>query len=935
MKVYKFLGSFAITLCLVLFSAFFVGCKPTLESIYIVSDSIAETVEINEEFLYPNLKVMAKYSDKSEVELKIEDLKITNISTTKLGEQTFKVEYQGKVATKKIVVTKNIKSISVESGISDKAYRYEKLNTSNAVIKITYSDNSTQNIAYSLTSGIVFGEIDTSVAGNKTLDVSYGGKSTTFSYTVIDITSIEYVSGLASEIYIDDVINKNDFVVKIVFADGETKNKAYSLNSGISIEGIDTSSAGDKTLVIKYKDIPSISKNYTVIEDAVVSAKIKEGSVKNSVVANTVLDTSNLTLTLTYASGKTKDVKTGFSVASFDTSIVGEYDLVVTYESLEPIKMKITVTNDFIITSFEKPQFVGLYESNSKTKNTFVKTGQTGVKGFEITENIYVVGNENDFIFRPTMGIYKNGSSQEISKFKTKIKVYVLNSSENFEELTDNLTDYVKTDDFEQTYKFTNLAENKIFKISVRPYFVSVEEEDLVDNCEFVFKVVNGYNVYNVQDLSLFDNANVDSKWTQYKQDNNIDLNKKISSLILQNDISVTKQDIPAMHFYTKNEVSGDIDAARAEGSLKDSDRGSVGFIYQRNLNKNQIFNFEGNYFKISAESMPLIVREFGEVSESEDATITTHTTLFGIFGAEETEKSSFNFNNISFVGNSKKSENAAKSGGIICFKTRNSNCTYYNCLSQGWFINTYFEYTQDATTMIKNSNVFDANNTLLYCFGASDVQIIDSHMIGAGGPVMICDHIDHDSSGNGGIITNVVTKNSVLESYVAGTENWFVAYKGVTLAGSIKAMDAFFSPYGKTILDSSKQKFNLLTVNKSGKTQGISSAKIKGTFKDETKDENDQLIYETGLDLSESSVAQMKNNILEGMAKSGMDQKAIESACEKMAILQTANNTIGVPGDTGWIVEPDATKFAQAKGYIFAYLFNNMGVTVGLSNLA
>ena len=134
-----------------------------------------------------------------------------------------------------------------------------------------------------------------------------------------------------------------------------------------------------------------------------------------------------------------------------------------------------------------------------------------------------------------------------------------------------------------------------------------------------------------------------------------------------------------------------------------------------------------------------------------------------------------------------------------------------------------------------------------------------------------------------------------MLESYVAGTENWFVAYKAVTLAGSIKAMDAFFNPYEKTILDSSKQKFNFLTVNKSGKTAGISSAKIKGTFKDETKDENDQLIYETGLDLSESSVEQMKNNIIQGMVASGMDEKAIESACEKMAILQTANNTIGV----------------------------------------
>lgn len=60
-----------------------------------------------------------------------------------------------------------------------------------------------------------------------------------------------------------------------------------------------------------------------------------------------------------------------------------------------------------------------------------------------------------------------------------------------------------------------------------------------------------------------------------------------------------------------------------------------------------------------------------------------------------------------------------------------------------------------------------------------------------------------------------------------------------------------------------------------------------------------------------------------------------IASACEKMAILQTANSEICVPGDGSWIVEPNAQNMAQASGYLFVYLFNNMGATLGLSNLA
>ena len=86
----------------------------------------------------------------------------------------------------------------------------------------------------------------------------------------------------------------------------------------------------------------------------------------------------------------------------------------------------------------------------------------------------------------------------------------------------------------------------------------------------------------------------------------------------------------------------------------------------------------------------------------------------------------------------------------------------------------------------------------------------------------MICDHVGNNATtAEGGIISQVTTKNSVLESYVAGTEGWFNAYAGASdLAAMIKALDHLFNQYGVTILDASAQKLNLVAVYKSSSAE-------------------------------------------------------------------------------------------------------------------
>ena len=205
----------------------------------------------------------------------------------------------------------------------------------------------------------------------------------------------------------------------------------------------------------------------------------------------------------------------------------------------------------------------------------------------------------------------------------------------------------------------------------------------------------------------------------------------------------------------------------------------------------------------------------------------------------------------------------------------------------------------------------------------------------------MICDHVrNNQTTGEGGYITNVKTTNSILESYVAGTEGWFNTYSGSgAIVQGIKAMNELVTPSGNTLCDKSGQKINLIAVYKSGSAEGLTQSKIRGSFTD--TDEK----YTNGLDLSNAGVEATKNQIITQLAAGGMNQtqlaasgkspEEIAKTLEQMAILQTFNGAVGVPGTDGWLSAPDSATFAAAEGYMNVYLFNGMAAVLGLEKAA
>lgn len=730
-----------------------------------------------------------------------------------------------------------ILEISNVTGFNQSVQVGVEYDTSEISITIKYKSGKTEVVD---NSKLTFSTLDTSTAGTKQLTVTYKDFSINVNVLVYEndeIVEITQVSGVKQTVHLGDEYDYSTITATVTYQSGRTETIQ---SSALSFSGLNTSVSGNQTLVISYQEF-TYEVNVLVYEnDDVTSATLMAGTYATTVGLGAEYDTSNIQLKLTYISGREEIIPASqLTITEIDTTTIGTQELKVTYGQTE-VKVNVQVQKNYMVIGYDDPGFVAVWERNSQTQNTFNKTGSNGTKGFAVVGNDYLVGNDNEFAYAPTLSVYftDTRTAGTLDNYKANYKVYLHGTGEPTLLAGAELANYVTIDDVKHTLLFSDAAIGKKFTISVLPTYATEDELDEINASEFTFKVVDGYNVYTAADLSILDNVNAEGKWTALKQANGL-VGVDANALILQSNITINASDIPSVHFYTAAEVAGDSDADRAVGSLKDTTGNNLGRIYHRRLSSGT-FTVEGNYYQISAQNIPLIVRENGNITNQGES-MTTHTTLFAFDGdSNTTAVPNYVVNNLSLYGNTKKTENAALSGGVLMMKKCNAKFTANNCLAQCWFISFFndeglgsFEGQEDKVTLtLKSCNSFDAYNTLVYNFGGI-LNIEDCIMIGAGGPVMICDHVGNNATtAEGGMISDVTTKNSVLESYVAGTEGWFNAYDGASdLAAMVKALDHLFNQYGVTILDASAQKLNLVAVYKSSSAEGLTTSNIRGSF--------------------------------------------------------------------------------------------------------
>lgn len=543
----------------------------------------------------------------------------------------------------------------------------------------------------------------------------------------------------------------------------------------------------------------------------------------------------------------------------FNTVITGDLELVAKWRQDKKI----------VPYSVQTPENIVLYNTNKGDQNGD-KDNIDDHNEFAIWDLSYLVGDDNNWIFKPSVTFYKFKLDEsgnllqsdyekniKVDVWQYVIKIYQFNeTTQQYDILVDNNdSSIIDSIDYEKcTINFadaTNVSRN--YQVIVYPTGLVQGQINNLErySIKLNIEVVDGYNVYDAKELAYANNRTDEFKqaWEDFKVENGLQLNYVPASLILQANINITKNDFPSEFLWSAEEAKGQPDESRIyqvkdannnvveeievklEGSLKD-----YGYIYLRSLQANETFTISGNYFKMDVSNLPLVVREDKGGNEiTALGEVIAHATLFKMDG--EDKNSLFIVENTTFVGNANRTELALKGGGIILTKTKYTSAIFRNNVSSCFFITYHLEKSLKEI-IIEDCKAYDGFNSFIYNWGANNVQLRRSEMIGCGGPIIIQDHVN-STEDYGGEIGQITITDCNLQAYVTGNEGWFVLVKASALVPQIKALDALFNnPYfNRSFLKTQTQEgnkqvsyMNLICVNKSGSAQSITAEKIKGS---------------------------------------------------------------------------------------------------------
>ena len=321
-----------------------------LQSIEIISGSVATTVEQGKALDTAGLKVLATYSDNTTKEIGAADLTIGRIDTGVVGTHTLEVSYGGLTKAIEITVTKGaekpaeptVKKIEYVDGSLVTSFNVGYEFSADALkILVTYSDGSTKEVGIS--DGLQLGEFNPAIGGTQYLTVSYGGKMTSIEFNITALlTGIEFdTESMSTEFaHLSETVDVSALKVFALYNDGTKVSVAYG-NSKLTVNSDEISTADittDATFSVTYTESETVSYTinvpYTVVK-AVVGITVVDGSIATSLPVGAKLDISSLAVNVLYTDGSEEVVVTGITTDTISTDLVGTEVLTVSYSGFE------------------------------------------------------------------------------------------------------------------------------------------------------------------------------------------------------------------------------------------------------------------------------------------------------------------------------------------------------------------------------------------------------------------------------------------------------------------------------------------------------------------------------------------------------------------------------------------------------------------------
>ena len=515
-----------------------------------------------------------------------------------------------------------------------------------------------------------------------------------------------------------------------------------------------------------------------------VEIAVKDGTLNTEVYVGESVNTSNVVLLVTYDNDEVKEVAKNdeMTFSNVDTSVAGQKTLTISYLNLTT-EVTITVTEQqtqpqYIVQSFEAPQFASDFAANAQL--------------FKIKTSTYKVGDDNAFVFKPKIMGYQNvegsiGEIDELDYVESTFKVEQKDGSNYTEISGQSLENIVEIDEQKYAFDFTTEAVGNTYRITISANTINGEK-----SVGFEFEIVDGYNIQSKSELSVIDNnPNTQSVWAELKTQNNVPTNINPNAVAIHGSFVLENSDVPSDYFYNTDDADY---LQGTAGTLR-----NWRSIYSHDVPSGSTYSIYGNYNTIDASAIAITEIDIIKANTT-DSQKSGHSALFS-FGADNelhptTVQGNVVIDGLTLIGNSNRSENEKLKGGMLMVLTGANDTLLRNLRANSWLTNMVALNNVDSwenSTHILECDIKDSFSNMFYYYGIKNNYIENSDLVGSGGPIFALTHVDPRQNVDSRY-SNMEVKNSHLETFVNGTEAWFVINEANSTATELFAVDAVFS---------------------------------------------------------------------------------------------------------------------------------------------
>ena len=763
--------------------------EPTLTSLTYRSGIKSTSIFKGDVFDTSELTVTATYSDGSTKIVSAKDLKISEIDPEKVGTQTLTISY-GSLTLEISVTVNEVLPVGIEvdaASVDTTVAEGQEPDISNLKVYLVHNNG----FKYVIDKNDPQLDADNfPTYPDLNWVITYGEFSTTIklSNTPPVVESIKVNSG-----YPTWVLRGESYVAEGLSATATLSNNLTKTVSGLTISAVDTATAGKKTVTATYTaDEGSFTDTFEIEVVTVSAVAIDTGSFETTVLVGQ-FDVSTLRVDLTLSNGVYIERSEGFTLTysdGFNKDAVCNGTITATFQGVTSAPVKITVIDEdfqYIVVSVSEPDQLAKWKNNTY-QNKFLDSGYE-----------YAVGSNNPFKYPLTLELFDPIAKKPVDKYVGYISVS--------EVLLDGVvvgSEYVTIDEVNHAFQFTKAAEGKKFTIRTRPDNISASEIAKFTR-ELEVTVVDAYNIHDAKELNVITNATNELGNSGFKQvevvdaflgSNNIVRPETLNGVVLHNNFTITKTDLPSQYFFNAN-----------DGNTYIWDHQS---IYYRKLSAKGEFNFYGNYFTINTYNIPIVATQGTETTDSkltndDDGYSSSEVFRFNITDDVFADP---NFNhenykvNIYALGMRDNDPSIVQEGiseskrhllGVYAFKFAKATYNLYAVNAERYYMSMMAEY-DDLTVNLDYTKFYDAWQAHINTWAFNDIDEDKDTIRASHAPITI--NVNNSFVGKAGgpaiftmtklpnkawnvqskTVVNIDEKSEVF-SYVVGDEAWFVAH--------------------------------------------------------------------------------------------------------------------------------------------------------------